>query len=97
MRAPATTALSKVYGQLKGFSAHAWNLKNPKRLLGWSDGVFAATANPDDNDRLRTYIQNQRRHHEAKTQITLWEPPAPQPLNQPPSPQARLRRACGRA
>ena len=73
VRSSPALALSNLYGRLKGFASRGWNLKHPDRMLAWSDGVFAATVDPEENEELRVYIRNQRLHHEKKTKVARWE------------------------
>jgi REP element-mobilizing transposase RayT len=72
-RCGTTLPLAKIYRQLKGFGSRAWNLKHPDRRLRWSDGVFIASVDPDENDVLRNYIRNQRRKHSVEDLVPKWE------------------------
>ena len=67
--APAT-----FYGQVKGYSSRAWNLKNKNMPFRWQDGVYIATVDPDQTEALRSDIRAQWTHHEQRTEIANWEP-----------------------
>jgi len=73
LRCGTSLPLFQLYRQLKGFTSRAWNLKHPDRRLQWSDGVYLATVDPDDNNALRSYIRNQRDHHSAGYLFDMWE------------------------
>jgi REP element-mobilizing transposase RayT len=76
VRIPPKLELAKLYGQMKGFSAWAWNERYPDRPFAWQDGVFSITVDPDDCEALRQYIRWQWEHHEQGTSVERWEPPA---------------------
>lgn len=73
VRCPPTLLLSKLYGQLKGFSSYRWSKEWPERPFAWGDGVYIASVDPWDNHGLRGYIRNQRRVHSLRTQFDAWE------------------------
>ncbi len=75
LRTGTTLAISKIYQQLKGFSAWSWNKRNPERFLKWGDGVYITTVSPQDNEKLRQYIRNQRLLHSKRNLIDAWESP----------------------
>ena len=74
IRSTSSVLLSKVYGQIKGYSSWHWNKRRPDRPFKWADGVFAATVDPDDNEDLRNYIRHQRNHHQMNRLELKWEP-----------------------
>ena len=73
LQAKPGVALSKVYGEIKGYSSAIWNKNNPDRQLKWTDGVFIETVSPDNMVLLTEYIQNQRIHHSQQSCIQIWE------------------------
>ena len=73
VRCVPSIELSKVYRHLKGYSTWVWRRRFPDRPFGWSDGVFAATVDPDQQEELRAYIRNQRNHHQSTTTQPRWE------------------------
>lgn len=74
LRALPSMALSDVYRQLKGYASWAWNQRTPDLRFGWSDGVYAATVDPENNAELRTYIERQREAHASHHLVSAWEP-----------------------
>ena len=83
VRIAPKVALSKVYGQLKGFASRAWNKRFPERPFGWQDGVFSITVDPDNCDDLREYIRRQWDRHESGASIGRWETPGTGPEGLP--------------
>jgi REP element-mobilizing transposase RayT len=75
VRSAPTVALSALYGQMKGFAAHAWIERFPDRPFGWQDGVYSITVDPYDCQSLREYIRSQWEHHESGATIERWEVP----------------------
>lgn len=75
IRLPPSRALSVVIGQLKGYTAHAWNLEfGHERTLAWQDGYWAESCWPRDIDALLTYVREQRRNHLLRQLLSEWEP-----------------------
>ena len=75
VRSPPKLALSVLYGQMKGFCSRAWNKRRPGAPIGWQDGVYSITVDPDNCTPLREYIRSQWQRHEQGDLITRWEPP----------------------
>ena len=83
VRVPPKLALADLYGQMKGFSVHAWRKRNPDRPFKWQDGVYSVAVDPDNSDGLRKYIREQWNHHDNRTSIPQWESPDPSPKGMP--------------
>ena len=73
IRTKPSILLSDVYGQLKGFATWSVRRKWPGRVFAWADGVYAVTVDPENCQALRSYIQNQRSHHNEGTIEPNWE------------------------
>lgn len=68
LSSPPKHSLATVVGQLKGSSAHFVNHELcPPYHFKWQRGYAALSVNPYIEARLRAYILNQRRHHQAGT------------------------------
>lgn len=58
---PPTQPISKVVGQVKGATAHHFNLQN--HALRWHDGYGVLSFAYSDMKRIRNYVANQDDHH----------------------------------
>ena len=74
-----TVALATLVQQLKGASAHAWNLERIEPALAWQAGYWAQSVSPDDTERVARYVRTRRDHHPT---FEPWQ--ARSPSEQPP-------------
>ena len=74
-----TVALAALVQQLKGASAHAWNIERHEPWLRWQSGYWAESVCAEHLDDVASYVRAQRRHHPASESWQLreagWEPP----------------------
>jgi putative transposase len=75
VRSTPKIGLSVLYGQMKGFCSHAWNKKHPEHPIGWQDGVYSVTVDPDNSATVREYIRSQWHRHEQRDLLLQWELP----------------------
>jgi putative transposase len=73
LRSAPTLALSDLYRQLKGLSAAQWRKRFPERPFKWGDGAYSCTVDPENCDRLRSYIADQWRRHEERQLLPEYE------------------------
>jgi len=64
IRLKPVQSVSEVMKQIKGASARWINAEELLSLkFQWQQGYGALSVNPDDIDKVRKYIKNQRQHH----------------------------------
>jgi len=74
-----TVAVAALVHQLKGASAHAWNIERHEPWLRWQSGYWAESVCAEHVDVIASYVRAQRHHHPASEPWQLreasWEPP----------------------
>jgi REP element-mobilizing transposase RayT len=74
-----TAALAALVQQLKGGSAHAWNVERHEPRLRWQSGYWTESVCAEHLDPVASYVRAQRHHHPASEPWQLceasWEPP----------------------
>lgn len=74
-----TVALATLVQQLKGATAHAWNIERHDPWLRWQSGYWAESVCAEHLEDVASYVRAQRHHHPASEPWQLreasWEPP----------------------
>jgi putative transposase len=71
---PPYIAISKFIGQLKGASSHWVNhIARPGGTFGWQDGYGIFTVSKERLDTIKSYINNQEKHHRDAMVENYWE------------------------
>ncbi len=66
--------LSELMKKIKGASSSMLNdMTYHAHHFRWQDGYFAATITPAHLPKVRTYIQNQKEHHQTGNLHRYWE------------------------
>ena len=87
---PTTISIAKFMQQVKGVSSSiARDQLGEDHFFRWEEGYGAFAFSRSHRDRIVTYIQNQKRHHEANKLWPEWEEPNIYEPN--PSPQSSPR------
>ncbi len=74
LRMLATLTLAEVVQRLKGTTSHLINTEfHPRTLFRWQAAYAAFCVEPENVDRIRTYILNQKSHHAHNTIQSAWE------------------------
>jgi putative transposase len=60
-----TVTLAALVQQIKGASAHAWNIERHEPWLRWQSGYWAQSVCAEHLDAVVSYVRAQRLHHPA--------------------------------
>jgi len=75
-RLPATLALARLIGEVKGASSHlaTHDIHTDGQFFKWQGAYGAASVSPRALNDVSAYIANQKAHHRAQSLIPEWEP-----------------------